>query len=216
MFKIKLKITKIIKGGIKYMPNWCFNTIRIIGPNKESTEKFFKLLSDWKTEDNWLGNIVEKSGIDDKKHEKYSCRGSISYLDYDECDQISIDTETAWGPTNEMWYALIEKYLPDGEFFYTSEEPGCGVYETNEPDLLDKYIYDAWGDTSDLTEEEAKRYKEAKADESCWEMSYKDLEELITTLIPVNSKPEDEEELLNLWENSNFSSTASIHKWEAA
>ncbi len=50
------------------MPNWCMNTIRIIGPDKESTEKFFKLLSDWKTEDNRLGNIVEKSGVDDKKH----------------------------------------------------------------------------------------------------------------------------------------------------
>lgn len=204
------------------MPNWCYNDITIIGPTEEDAQKFYKNLEEWTSKNykdndfglHWLGNIVGNSGLDDPVNGKYECRGSIAYMDCDS-DEISIQTETAWGPMNDMWTALIERDMPDGEFYYMAEEPGMGVYCTNRSELDGKYYYDYWCDDSELTDDELERLKNCElAQQTDDEMSYKDVEKMILELIPVNKKPETEEELFKLWNESNFSSTASIHKWD--
>lgn len=45
---------------------------------------------------------------------------------------LYIDTETAWCPRHEIWDLLIKKYAPHASYLYYAEEPGYGIYETND------------------------------------------------------------------------------------
>lgn len=205
------------------MPNWCFTSITITGPSVKETKNFYNLIIDWTSKNycpndfgnNWLGNIVGNSGIGNIEDEKYECRGTLEYLDYDGSKTINLDTQTAWAPMIKMWVALINKYLPGGKLIYTAEECSCDVYLTNDPEYAEKYYYDSWGETGSLTNAEKERYEKCEAaHESCEKLSFEELKEIINTLIPQSVGLETEEELLKKWEDSNFRNLAIFHKWE--
>lgn len=205
------------------MPNWCLNCITIIGPSVDATKNFYNLIEEWSSKQfcdnrfglNWLGNIVGNSGIDNPEDGKIECRGRMTYIYYDNKREIQIDTETAWGPMNEMWTSLIERYLPDGEFYYTAEEPGNEVYLTNDPDYIEKYYFDNWGEERCLTKAEKRRYQKCvDAHESRETLSFDEIKAIINALIPRSIDLETEEELLDKWNESNFRDLAAIHKWE--
>ena len=136
------------------MPNWCYTNITISHENPQKIKKFNDLLDKWTSKNymengfglEWLGNVVGNSGIDtaDEKHDfKVRCRGRIIYKAFDD-KVITIDTETAWVPMLQMWIKVLERYLPDAELIYTAEEPGCGIYYTNDPTVKDSYYIDSW------------------------------------------------------------------------
>lgn len=76
----------------------------------------------------WLGNLVIKLGGD---WEKVYCRGSWDNLLVETDDTLSFTVESAWGELNEV-RELIEKHFPDIKLYYQSEEPGMGIYTTND------------------------------------------------------------------------------------
>lgn len=43
---------------------------------------------------------------------------------------LKLTTETAWVACSELMDKIAEKY--DLQLFYYSEEPGCGIFETND------------------------------------------------------------------------------------
>ena len=91
----------------------------------------------------WLGCVIEKLG---GNWENYSCRGEI--LDfYMDDDVLVINQETAWGEQDGFRQFLKETY-PDIEIYYVEEEPGCGVYSTNDSSGIyfpDRYFLDCCG-----------------------------------------------------------------------
>ena len=145
------------------MPNWCYTNINICHNNKNKLKDFFDKVEEWrkkpyKTNDfdtyslGWLGNIVGNSGLAEWKAKEngredfvpsISCRGSLQTFELHD-NSINIDTETAWGPMLEMWRLLCDKYLPGAEIYYTAEESGNGLYQTNDPDVADTYYIDIW------------------------------------------------------------------------
>ena len=156
------------------MPNWCYTNITIVHNDKDKLKAFFDKVEEWrkkpyKTNDfdtytlGWLGNIVGNSGLAVwKKKENgredfapsISCRGSLQSFELMD-GQINLNTETAWGPMLEMWKLLCERYLPGAEIYYTAEESGNCLYQTNDPDMIGKYYIDIWEPPEEFEDEES-------------------------------------------------------------
>lgn len=137
------------------MPNWCITDIYI---NHENTNKELdrlnKLIEKWTSYNAmnngfgncWFSNVVINSGVgtvDKNMSSDLRCRGSIVYQELNG-NQLHITTETAWEPMLKMWQKVIDKYLPTAEIVYTAEEPGCGLYVTNDPCYVGQYCVDVW------------------------------------------------------------------------
>ena len=142
------------------MPNWCYNAIIIEEGNKPELEKLHTLIQNWTSQsfvendfgDKWLGNIVYGAGLkrsDEDEDNGFKCRGSIIDMTLDEENGIlDIKTETAWGPMNGMWHAIIEKFAPNSFFQCCSEESGTGLYYIEEDEGCTRYFeHDYYVDT---------------------------------------------------------------------
>lgn len=120
------------------MANWCYTSYVIDGKRKEVQSLFSKMnnLENRKRPlvgndfgKTWLGCLVTK--LDGDWHEVY-CRGSWSDLDWNG-SILRFNTETAWGPMNEV-FKLIKSIYPSLEIYYQAEEDGNGVFITNDTD----------------------------------------------------------------------------------
>ena len=156
------------------MPNWCYTNITIVHNDKDKLKAFFDKVEEWrkkpyKTNDfdtytlGWLGNIVGNSGLavwtkKENGREDFvpsiSCRGSLQSFELMD-GQINLNTETAWGPMLEIWKLLCDKYLPGAEIYYTAEESGNCLYQTNDPDVIGKYYIDIWEPPEEFEDEES-------------------------------------------------------------
>ncbi len=82
----------------------------------------------------WLGYI--KKSLLPEVEEELPARGELSYIeeeieDHDnDMASLKLTTETAWVACSELMDKIAEKY--DLQIFYYSEEPGCGIFETND------------------------------------------------------------------------------------
>lgn len=189
------------------MPNWCYTNITINHEDKNKLKELESKIDEFTSHNyiendfglNWLGNIVGNSGIgtvDENPETDLSCRGSITYIESYE-NQLVINTETAWAPMLKMWVKLLEKYLPDAELIYSAEECGNGLYSTNDPCMKDCYVIDVW-DVNEV--------------ESDWEASEYTVVILLQKLLKTENSNIDE--LLRMFEESDFSYRMSIHKWD--
>lgn len=133
------------------MPNWCSTDYYVVGSKKEVLDlnKKMERLENRKKSlvkngfgNTWLGNLVNYLGGD---WEKVYCRGEWMCRDYNkEKNTLTFTTETAWCEMDE-WRKFIESYYKTIKFLYVTEEPGCGIYQTNDKDGIffkSKYVLD--------------------------------------------------------------------------
>lgn len=131
------------------MPNWCYTSYTFVGDKKEikKLHKLMKQLENRKKPSvesafgtTWLGCLVEALG---KKWEDVWCRGWWDNLEL--CgNELKFTTETAWSAAEEVM-KFIGEVFPSLGYFYYSEEPGMGIYETNDDTGLyypDRYYVD--------------------------------------------------------------------------
>ena len=113
------------------MPNWCSTAYVIEGDAQEikSLYELMKDLQDRKTPavkngfgTSWLGCLVDALG---KDWDKVSCRGDWANLEM-VGETLRFTTETAWGPCNETFDLVCEKF-PSLRYYYQTEEPGNGL-----------------------------------------------------------------------------------------
>ena len=129
------------------MPNWNTTDYTLYG-NKENIKRLYtdlkKTVDIDRTKESkpftflgnsyWLG-YIKKSLLPDVE-EELPARGEISYIEEDIEDHdndmasLKLTTETAWVACSELMDKIAEKY--DLQLFYYSEEPGCGIFETND------------------------------------------------------------------------------------
>ena len=120
------------------MPNWCTTEYYVVGSNKELSDlnKKMERLENRKKSlvknsfgNTWLGNLMESLGGD---WEKVYCRGQWMCRVYNkENNSLTFTTETAWKEMSE-WREFIESYYTTIKLLYVTEEPGCGIYQTND------------------------------------------------------------------------------------
>ncbi|OUO01364.1 hypothetical protein [Bacteroides clarus] len=149
------------------MPNWCDTTYKCVGEPKEvkSLYKILKYIDKRKTTiiENgfgkwWLGNLVHKL---DGDWNELRCRGEITGYGLDG-NILTIYQSTAWCE-QEGVREQIERTFPGIKVYYREEEPGCGVYYTNDSSgdyFPEQYYLDSYNDDSEYfrTVEEAAGY----------------------------------------------------------
>lgn len=133
------------------MPNWNTTDYTLYG-NKENIKRLYtdlkKTVDIDRTKESkpftflgnsyWLG-YIKKSLLPDVE-EELPARGEISYIeeeieDHDnDMASLKLTTETAWVACSELMDKIAEKY--GLQLFYYSEEPGCGIFETNDTEGL--------------------------------------------------------------------------------
>jgi hypothetical protein len=120
------------------MANTCFTAYVIDGKRKEVQSLFSKMnylekrkkpLEGSSFGNKWLGNLVIKLGGDWRK---IYCRGAWSDLEWNG-SILRFNTETAWGPMNEV-FKFIKTIYPSLKIYYQAEEDGMGVFITNDTD----------------------------------------------------------------------------------
>lgn len=114
------------------MPNWCHTDYVIEGPKKDLDKIESALKNPVETKEasiDWVGNILISLGINPDEYSRM--RGFLEYWNY-ESDVISITFEDAWYKT-DFDVALKDKF-PELNIYYALEEPGMGIYETNDVD----------------------------------------------------------------------------------
>lgn len=137
------------------MPNWCFTTYEILG-DQENLDKIEKMLDELKSLDKprvengfgnlWLGCIVDYLGGD---WQSISCRGDVTDYRRDK-DSVTMYVETAWAESPEFRHFLADKF--NVSVYHISEEPGMGLYWTNDIDgsiFHTKYFLDLEHDDVD-------------------------------------------------------------------
>lgn len=190
------------------MPNWCSTAYAIEGDAQgiKSLYKLMKDLQDRKTPavengfgTSWLGCLVDALG---KDWSKVSCRGDWANLEM-VGDTLRFTTETAWGPCNETFDLVCEKF-PSLRYYYQTEEPGMGIYWTN--DDASKYFPDKF--RVEVCTPEYEYYNEYFTDR---EAMFGWLEEIFGQ--PVSSET-DVERLKEQWREKNGEAYCYVAEFE--
>lgn len=135
------------------MPNWAYTNYVLEGDLKE-VESLKSKLDELKAMQEplvpngfgnlWLGCIVTVLGGD---WNKVYCRGSI-YDYYIEDGALRLNVESAWNECTETRLLFQQRY-PNLRIYYSTEEPGMEIYQTNDLDgkyFPDRYIIDTESD----------------------------------------------------------------------
>lgn len=120
------------------MPNWAYTQYHAVG-DKEQLKKLYSVMDELECMkapglyengfgSTWLGNLVIKLGGD---WNKVYCRGSWDNLQLHDDGTVSFSVESAWDELNEV-REFIEVKFPDIHIYYQTEEPGMGIYKTND------------------------------------------------------------------------------------
>ena len=119
------------------MANLCITDCRIIGDPKELSELIHHIDELVDNNKYWIGDLIDKLGGD---HEKIWCRAEIAMAELFE-NTIQLYIESAWVPPTEFFDFLLTIY-PNLDLYYQAEEPGCGIFETNDSEFeyFDKYL----------------------------------------------------------------------------
>lgn len=120
------------------MPNWCSTDYYVLGSRKEIMDlsKRMERLEYRKKSlinngfgNTWLGNLVNNLGGD---WENVYCRGEWMCREWNkEKNTLTFTTETAWQEMKE-WRRFIESCYKTIKILYVTEEPGMGIYKTND------------------------------------------------------------------------------------
>lgn len=90
----------------------------------------------------WLANLVSRLGY---SHDGLDCRGEWECLNFDgSC--LSFYTESKWYRCTDVEDILL-KHFSDISMSFRCEEPGCGIFETNDfHSFSDKFVVDIEND----------------------------------------------------------------------
>lgn len=152
------------------MPNWCDTSYVIEGP-KEDLEKIQNAIKNHKVRknsaDSWEGNILDELGIKFNESNAHM-RGFIDWEGDltvgDDYVTLNFYAQEAWNKTDFSRY--LEDAFPEITIYWKAEEPGCGIYETNDDEgkyFPERYMIDySIGANSDTeyftTEKEVIKY----------------------------------------------------------
>ena len=192
------------------MPNWCSTNIKFTGEqeklrvlhdfiNDDEANKKVGITTDFRVR--WLGNYLERAGL---SWEDYRCRGTAEYISDVGQNEFTVETETAWAPMLAMWQAVVEKIAPGLEITYFAQEPGCGVYMTNDPEIAGNYWVDVCNE-DDLPENVANVFRES------YDATEADLRAALLQVFPSDAELETDELIQKL---EDVADGIGINKWK--
>lgn len=157
------------------MPNWCENFMTIFSDGtpegmtalQDFHSKLLQLseipkgIEQWNTQNNvfqqqgyrdyrnvWEVDVEQFFGLQINNVEK---RGYICNISDINIDNFVIVCDDAWSANVSFWYILIQTlYNGRLQLTYQASEPGMGLYYTNDPGLLPRYVINMYSDTEEL------------------------------------------------------------------
>ena len=121
------------------MANWCSYSARIISDDSDELKSLYDLMKRLEEMETplvengfgnaWFGCLVTALGGD---WEKISCRGDWECLEFDG-KVLSFEADCAWYRFPDLEEFILKKF-PSLKLYYYCEEPGMGIYETNDKD----------------------------------------------------------------------------------
>ena len=178
------------------MANICLNYITI---NSEDRDNMQRLADFFDGSETRLVHFCEKAELD---KESYYLRANVSYVEYQEDDdQLLINVDSAWTPALKLIRDIAEKYVPDCEIVYNSQECGNVIYYTNDPMYFGTYCVD-------VCDWDALPIKIESIDDMRAECVVGFLNELF------NTEEKDIDKLLEMLRNSEYDRAVKINPWE--
>lgn len=129
------------------MANICSNIYHFIFSDEEKAKKFLDLVETPEYE-----GSVYKMGI------KANIRGAADryiketvrnahIVSASVPNEIEITTESAWAPYAITWEDIAKTFDEDVDVYYEAEEPGNGIYASNDLDYVGHFIIDVCDDS---------------------------------------------------------------------
>lgn len=117
----------------------CFTNYVFISDKKIDCERFIKQLKTWMINNNnkkdiSFKNLLSKTNLN---YKLYDYTGEISYIsntvfEYKNKFICTIDTETMWTPSNNIWNDILDKYFPNITYYYFTDNMQDDIYESND------------------------------------------------------------------------------------
>lgn len=117
----------------------CFTNYVFISDKKIDCERFIKQLKTWIINNNnkkdiSFKNLLSKANLN---YKLYDYTGEISYIsntvfEYKNKFICTIDTETMWIPSNNIWNDILDKYFPNITYYYFTDNMQDDIYESND------------------------------------------------------------------------------------
>ena len=195
------------------MANCCCTFITITPNVPGEAEKFGKMLEEWK-EAKYSYDVVNPSSHKNfalhagLNPADFECRGGVNSITYNS-EVISLVNEDDWTPKLVVWFAICNRLFGVDQFCfsYTADECGCGIYVTNDIGLLGSYNWDNHSGDERIRE---------VIGEDTYVVSKKETEGYLRRLLPEISSGASLEDLLDAFEESEWSDLCSIHAWKEA
>lgn len=131
------------------MANICTNQYKFIFGDEEKAKKFFDFIGDGSSD--CSGNSVYNLGIA-AKIENAEHRDIREWIDDKDISDSSVrvNTQSKWTPCPKAWRDIARTFDESVEVFYEAEEPGCEIFDSNDPEFVGKYVFDFWGGDDEL------------------------------------------------------------------
>lgn len=179
------------------MANICTNQYKIIFGDEEKAKRFFDFIGGGTTSVYNLGVAAKISDAERRDVREWIEDKEVSG------NSVRISTESKWTPCPNAWRDIARTFDEDVEVFYEAEEPGCGIFNSNDPEFVGKYVYDFW----DLPEGSVMCH--------CCEAGVADEGEMLEILQKaLGTNAQDLETLLNLIDSKDLSDSISVHRIE--
>lgn len=129
------------------MANICSNIYHFIFSDEEKAKKFL----DFVETPEYKGSVYKmgiKANIRDAA-DRYirESVGNAHIVSAPVPNEIEITTESAWSPCANAWEDIAKTFDENVDVYYEAEEPGNGIYASNDPDYVGHFVIEVWDDS---------------------------------------------------------------------
>lgn len=128
------------------MANICSNDYHFIFSDAEKAKKFLDFVESSDHE----GSVYEmgiKANIKDAENRDVREWVQRAYVVSPTApNEIGVMTDSKWTPYPNAWEDIAKTFDENVIVYYEAEEPGCGIYASNDPDYVGHFIIDVCDD----------------------------------------------------------------------
>lgn len=129
------------------MANICSNDYHFIFSDAEKAKKFL----DFVESSDHDGSVYEmgiKANIEDAENRDVREWVQRAYVVSPTApNEIGVMTDSKWTPYPNAWEDIAKTFDENVIVHYEAEEPGCGIYASNDPDYVGHFIIDVCDDS---------------------------------------------------------------------
>lgn len=128
------------------MANICSNIYHFIFSDEEKAKKFLDFIET----SNCEGSVYElgiKANIKDAENRDVREWVENAYVVSPAApNKIEVLTDSKWTPCPNAWQDIAKTFDENVIVYYEAEEPGCEIYDSNDPDYVGHFIIDVCDD----------------------------------------------------------------------